>query len=319
MSRLAQEQLVSPTRSVTAGNQEAVKAWDGVLFDRFARFRHIILPGLSAHGDRALELHPPRAGERVLDIGCGFGDAAQQIAAMVRPGGEVVGLDASPRFIEAATAEAQEAGVANVRFAVADVEAGGLESGFDRAFARFGTMFFANPVRALRNVRSALVPGGELCMVVWRQKPDNPWLHEAELAVEEILKRREDSDEPTCGPGPFSMANADTTSGILVSAGYEDIRLARFDSQMLIGCDLDEAVDYVTALGPAGEIIRLAGEGADRIRPRLLEAVRGALEPFAAPDGVRAQMSTWLVSARAPDSGEGPQHSQSVGPHGARG
>jgi ubiquinone/menaquinone biosynthesis C-methylase UbiE len=286
--------------AVTAANEEAVRAWDGVLFDRFSQFRHLILPGLGAHGNRALELHPPQPGERVLDIGCGFGDSAQQIAAMVGPEGEVVGVDASPRFIEAATAEAEAAGVANARFMVADVEAGGLESGFDRAFSRFGTMFFGNPVRALRNVRAALVPGGQLCMVVWRQKPDNPWLYEAELAVEQFLERREDSDEPTCGPGPFSMANADTTSGILTSAGYEDIRLARCDRQMLIGRDLQEAIEYVMALGPAGEIIRLAGDDADEIRPKLVEAVRGALEPFEGSDGVRAQMSTWAVSARAP-------------------
>jgi ubiquinone/menaquinone biosynthesis C-methylase UbiE len=293
--------------AITTANQEAVEAWDGVLFDRFSRFRHIILPGLGAHGDRALELHPPRPGQRVLDIGCGFGDTARQIAAMVQPEGEVLGVDASPRFIEAARAEADEAAVANVRFTVADVEAGGLDGGFDRAFSRFGTMFFANPVRALRNVREALVPGGELCMVVWRQKPDNPWLYEAELAVEQFLERREDSDEPTCGPGPFSMANADTTSGILVSAGYEDVRLARCDTQMLIGRDLQEAIDYVMALGPAAEIVRLAGEDAERIRPKLVEAVRGALEPFEGPDGVRAQMSTWAVSARAPAVAERPR------------
>ena len=221
---------------------------------------------------------------------------------MVQPEGEVVGVDASLRFIEAAMAEAHEAGAANARFAVVDVEAGGLEGGFDRTFSRFGTMFFANPVTALRNVREALVPGGELCMVVWRQKPDNPWIYEAELAVEQFLERREDSDEPTCGPGPFSMANADTTSGILVSAGYEDICLARCDTQMLIGRDLAEAIDYLMALGPAGEIIRLAGEDAERIRPKLVEAVRGALEPFDGPEGVHAQMSTWAVSARAPEA-----------------
>lgn len=285
--------------NVTAGNREAVKAWDGVLFERFSRFRHIILPGLGAHGDRGLEFHPPQPGERVLDIGCGFGDTTQQIAAMVGPEGEAVGVDVSRRFTEAARAEAERASVANVRFAIADVEAGGLESGYDRAFSRFGTMFFANPVRALRHVRAALVPGGELCMIVWRQKPDNPWLHEAERAVERILERRDDSDEPTCGPGPFSMANADTTSGILLSAGYDDIHLVRCDRQMLIGRDLDEAIDYVMAIGPAAEIIRLAGEAAAPIRHTLVDAVRGALEPFDGPDGVRAQMSTWVVSARA--------------------
>ncbi len=298
--------IESVESAVTAANREAVEAWNGVLFERFARFRHIILPGLGAHGDRALELHPPQPGERVLDIGCGFGDTARQIAEMVQPGGEVVGVDASPRFIDAARAEADEAGVAGVRFAVADVEAGGLEGEFDRAFSRFGTMFFANPVRALRNVRESLVPGGELCMVVWRQKPDNPWLYETERAVEQFLERREDSDEPTCGPGPFSMANADTTSGILLSAGYEDIRLARCDTQMLIGRDLQEAIDYTMALGPAAEIIRLAGDDAERIGPKLVEAVRGALAPFERADGVRGQMSTWTVSARAPDGGERP-------------
>ena len=53
------------------------------------------------------------------------------------------------------------------------------------------------------------------------------------------------------------------------------------------------------AIGPAAEIIRLAGEDAQPIRSKLVEAVRAALEEFDGPDGVRAQMSTWVVSARA--------------------
>ncbi|HKF80932.1 MAG TPA: hypothetical protein VKB17_08935, partial [Thermoleophilaceae bacterium] len=86
-----------------------------------------------------------------------------------------------------------------------------------------------------------------------------------------------------------------------------DILLARCDTQMLIGRDLQEAIDYTMALGPGAEIIRLAGEHAERIRPKLVEAVRGALAPFERPDGVRGQMSTWIVSARAPDAGERPR------------
>ena len=73
-------------------------------------------------------------------------------------------------------------------------------------------MFFANPVWALRNVREALVPGGRLVMVVWRRRTDNDWLYRAQTIVERIVERPEEYDEPTCGPGPFSMADADTTS-----------------------------------------------------------------------------------------------------------
>jgi ubiquinone/menaquinone biosynthesis C-methylase UbiE len=286
---------------VITANEEAIEAWDGVLFDRFQRFRHLILPGLGEHGEEALRSHPPKPGERVLDIGCGFGDSARRIADMVGPEGEVLGVDAAPRFIEAATREAEQAGAGNVRFEVADIEAGVPGDGFDHAFARFGTMFFANPVAAMRHVREALVPGGRLCMVVWRRKLDNPWLHRAEMAVEEIVTPDEDSDEPTCGPGPFSMANADTTSDILLNAGFEGIRFQRHDTRMRIGRDLEEATAYVMALGPAGEAIRLApDEEVERLSSELTEAVRGVLAEFEGPDGVRAQMSTWIVSARAP-------------------
>ena len=220
---------------------------------------------------------------------------------MLGPEGEVLALDAAPRFIAAAREEANESGDERVRFEVADVEAGVPGEGFDYAFSRFGTMFFANPVAALRNVREALVPGGRLCAVVWRRKLDNPWLYAPEVAVKEIVTPDENSDEPTCGPGPFSMANADTVSDILLNAGFEEVDLLRHDTQMLIGRDLDEAVAYVMALGPAGEVIRLAGEESERHRDELIEVVRGSLTEFETPDGVRAQMSSWLISARAPN------------------
>ena len=64
-------------------NAEAIQAWDGPLFDSFVKFRHIVTTGLGAHGNEALRLHPPQEGERVLDVGCGFGDTTQQIAGLV--------------------------------------------------------------------------------------------------------------------------------------------------------------------------------------------------------------------------------------------
>jgi SAM-dependent methyltransferase len=192
----------------TPANAEAIEAWDGPLFERFVRYRHIVVEGLKQFGDVAMELHPPPAGGRVLDIGCGFGDTTQQLAALVGPEGSAFGVDASPRFIEAARAEAAEAGVHNVRFDVVDVEHAAFDERFDHAFSRMGTMFFANPVAALRNVRAALVPGALLVMVVWRAKEENDWVWRAQVVTERFVRKPEEYDEPTCGPGPFSMANA---------------------------------------------------------------------------------------------------------------
>jgi ubiquinone/menaquinone biosynthesis C-methylase UbiE len=282
-------------------NAEAITAWDGPLFDRFLRFRHIVTTGLGAHGEKALELFPPQPGARVLDIGCGFGDTTQRIAELVGPEGEAVGVDAATRFIEAARQDAAEAGVTNARFAVADVETTPFEERFDRAFSRMGTMFFANPVWALRNVRAALAPGGLLTMVVWRRRIDNDWIYRAQTIVEGIVERPEEYDEPTCGPGPFSMADADTTSEMLLHAGFVDVSFRRCDIPILVGNDVDEAIELVMSLGPAGEILRLAGERAVHLHGEVDAALRKGLAEYATPDGaVVAPASTWIVSASAP-------------------
>jgi ubiquinone/menaquinone biosynthesis C-methylase UbiE len=281
-------------------NAEAIAAWDGPLFDRFVRFRHIVTTGLGIHGEEALRLHPPQPGERVLDIGCGFGDATQRIAGLVGPAGKAVGVDAAPRFIETSIAEAAAAGVHNARFLCADVEqALPFDRPFNRAFSRFGTMFFANPVAALRNVRTALVPGAELVMVVWRQRIDNEWLYRGQQIVERFVSKPEAYDEPTCGPGPFSMASADTTSDVLLHAGFTDIAFQRCDRPISIGRDLEEAIELVMSLGPAGEILRLAGDRAAHLHADIHAALRAGLSEYAGRFGVRAPASTWIVSAVA--------------------
>jgi SAM-dependent methyltransferase len=288
------------TKWGTGPNAEAITAWDGPLYDRFVRFREIVTTGLGAHGEEALRLVPPQPGQRVLDIGCGFGDTTQRIAGLVGTTGEAVGVDAAERFIETATAEAEEAGVSNARFLVADVQATAFEDSFDLAFSRMGTMFFASPVAALRNVREALVAGARLVMVVWRQREDNDWLYRAQTIVEGIVSRPEEPDDPTCGPGPFSMQDADTTSDILLHAGFADISFHRCDIPILIGHDVDEAIDLVMSLGPAGEILRLAGDSAAHLHDEVHSALYEGLSEYARPDGIWAPASTWIVVASAP-------------------
>jgi SAM-dependent methyltransferase len=283
---------------VAATNREAAEAWSGPLFDRFVRYRGLVADGLGAHGDRAMETHPPTRGDRVLDLGCGFGDTTQRLAELVGAEGEALGIDVAEPFVEQARREA--AGVENVRFACADVQVAELEGGFDYAFSRMGIMFFANPVQAFRNVRQALRPGGTLCAVVWRRKLDNDWMHRAEVVVEEYLEHPEESDEPTCGPGPFSMANADTVSEQLGIAGFEQISLQRCDLPIKIGEDLDHAVEFNMSLGPAGEVLRLWEDRVDEIRPKISRDLREALSEFDGPEGVIAPASTWIIGATAP-------------------
>ncbi|HVX32736.1 MAG TPA: methyltransferase domain-containing protein [Solirubrobacterales bacterium] len=285
---------------VAPANEESTEAWSGPLFERFVRFRPYVAEGLGQHGEVALAAHPPRPGDRALDIGCGFGDTTRRLAELVGPAGEAVGVDVSAPFVELAREEAARAGVANVGYRVGDVQIADLGGPYDYVFSRMGVMFFANPVQALRNVRAAMRPGGRACFVVWRRKLDNGWVHEAERVVEQYLEHPEETEEPTCGPGPFSMADADVVTQQLAIAGFEAIELRRSDLPLKMGADLEGAIDLVMSIGPAGEVLRLWGDRAEEIRPRIAADIRGVLEQFETDDGVLAPSSTWIVSALAP-------------------
>ena len=110
----------------------------------------------------------------------------------------------------------------------------------------------------------------------------------------------EQTNEVHCGPGPFSMAGANVVSDLLKSAGFERITFERYDAPICIGRNLDEAVEFAMALGPAGEIVRLAGEEGERRKGEVAQALRQVLEPKLREDGVYGDSSTWFVSARNP-------------------
>jgi SAM-dependent methyltransferase len=286
---------------IVEDNVEATEAWNGPLFDIWFEHREVLTDGTRGHGERALSLEPPSEGDRVLDIGCGLGETTVRLAELVGPSGHAHGVDVADRMIAIAIEEAENLGLGNVTFATCDVEATTFEQTFDYAFSRMGTMFFANPVVALRNVRAALAPGGRLNMVVWRHKPDNELFRRAELVVAEYLEEPEESDAPRCGPGPFSMANADTVTDVLKHAGYEDIRLARQDLPYKVGNDLDEAIAVNMSIGPGAEVLRMWGDRVEDVRPKIAADLRAALADLVVDGGaVFAASSTWAVTARVP-------------------
>ena len=277
-----------------------VKFWNTTLAPKFTKYRHILQGGLSRHSAAVIPNLPITPGMAVLDVGCGWGDMSMQVAEMVGAQGRVVGIDCTDAFLEAARADAEKARLRNVEFRRGDAEIALPEAEFDYVVARFGTMFFANPVAAMRRMRLALKPGGGLTHIVWRRREDNPaWQEAKDIALKYLPAPGEDAD--TCGPGPFSMANQDMVTGQMKSAGFEDIAFKQVDEKIMVGTDADEAIAFALAIGPAGEIFREAGDLAEEKRPEIEADMRAMFETLEKDDkGIWAPTSSWVISAKNP-------------------
>ena len=160
--------------AVAVTNEEAVRAWDTVLYERWKSNRRVFVGALEEVTEEVFERFPPPLGGCCIDIGCGFGDTTQRLAGLVGAGGFALGTDSSVHFIEDARREAADAGVDNIKFQLADAQTAQWDPIYDYAFSRMGTQFFAAPVVAMRAVRGALKPGGTLHKVCWRRKAESP-------------------------------------------------------------------------------------------------------------------------------------------------
>lgn len=271
-----------------------------MLAPKFARFRHVLVGGLTYHSEAVFPKLPVRAGDRVLDVGCGWGDTAIKLGRIVGPEGEVVGIDCCDAFLADAKVDLAQTDLTNVTFMRGDAEVALPEGAFDFFFSRFGTMFFANPVAGLRNMRRALRPGGRMVHIVWRDPDANPWLSMAKDIVLKYLPAPGD-DARTCGPGPFSMSDEATVRKMMEIGGYTDITFERVDVPVRVGDDVEDAIAFQLAIGPAGEVFREAGALAEEKRPEIEAALAEAIDRQARDaDGIVMDSSSWLIAARNP-------------------
>ncbi len=282
-------------------NEEAVRAWDTVLYERWKQNRQVFVGALNDVTEELFERYPPPRGGRCIDIGCGFGETTHRLAELVGPEGFVFGNDSSPHFVEDARREAAEAGVENVDFEVADAQTASWEPIHDYAFSRMGTQFFAAPVPAMRAIRGALKPGAGLHKICWRRKEESEFWAETERVVGRFLSRPDEYEADTCGPGPFSLGNPETLTGILAAAGFEQIELDRHDFDYFMGKDMEEALDSLLAIGPGAELIRLNGEYGESRRAEIAAALAERFAEWQRPDGsIVGRGSVWVVGAINP-------------------
>lgn len=276
-----------------------VDFWNTVLVPKFVRWKHIIVDGLTLHSEAIFPTLRVRPGDKVVDVGCGFGDTAIKLAKLVGPTGSVLAIDCCDGFLEFGRRDAKEAGISNITFLEEDVQTYPFEPVHDFCFSRFGTQFFENPVAGLRSMRKSLKPGGIMTMIVWRGIKENPWLGSAKDVVLRFLPPPGENAQ-SCGPGPFSMADTGVVTKQLEIAGYKDVAFEQIDAKVFVGKDLDDAVAFQLALGPAGEVYREAGKIAEDRHEEIAQALRAQLAQHLGPNGVMMDSSSWKVTAVNP-------------------
>jgi ubiquinone/menaquinone biosynthesis C-methylase UbiE len=238
-----------------------------------------------------------RPGHRVLDVGCGCGGTTLAAARIIAPG-QATGLDLSAPMLARARSGAAAAGLDSVVFQQGDAQVHPLEpASFDAVISRFGTMFFADPVAAFANIRSATRPGGRLAFVSWQPPAANQWLLVPGAALAEHLPWP-DGFGSGDGPGMFAFSDPDRPRGILAAAGWRDIEITAEHAAILVGGggSVEDAIEFMRT-GSMGRTM-LAGADAGTA-DRAIASVRAALAPYADAEGVRLGAGVWLVQAVA--------------------
>ena len=132
----------------------------------------------------------PVAGEHVLDVACGTGVLVAELARVVGPGGEVVGVDLSQAMVDVANLREREPTSAPTRHERMDAQSLAFpDASFDVVLCAFGLMYVPDPERALAEMRRVLRPGGRVGLAAWGERARCAWapvfpIVDAEVASE---------------------------------------------------------------------------------------------------------------------------------------
>jgi SAM-dependent methyltransferase len=276
-------------------NADQIAYWNGPGGQRWADRQQAQDILLGPVADILVDRAKPKAGERVIDVGCGSGATTIALAKKVAPSGHVLGVDVSGPMLDRAR-QSLPAGLP-AEFELADATVYPFKPGsFDLVASRFGVMFFADPALSFTNLRKALKPSGRLAFICWREPRENPFFMAPLQAVYKHVPKlpQQGPDDP----GPFAFASQDRVIRILSEAGFTGIAMesCNLALDVAIGGGLEAAVRGVLEIGPASRAL----EGhPDEVRAAAIGSIREALMPFAKGQAVPLPASIWIVTARA--------------------
>ena len=295
---------VAPANDFRNGAKPSPKTyWNAQGADRWRRNAHHLETALAPLSKDIIGHLAPEPNSRIVDIGCGTGDLTVELSRLV-PTGQAIGLDISLPLLEVALSRPEARTSLSVGFASGDAGRWQPDKKFDGAVSRFGVMFFEDPVRAFRNIREMLNPGGKLVFASWADMVENEWVMAPFRAILDHVGPKQPGELPLPAPnapGPFSLASAERTRSILTEAGWTAVELHPWTGHLAFEHmrSLDDLVDFMSSIGGVARLVE-AG---------LIDApdTRDVLTDFLAPiweDGTatiwRAQ--AWIVTAIAPEA-----------------
>jgi len=270
-------------------NLEQIEYWNGGAAQTWVAQQDLLDRQLDPLGRAALRALGPRAGEQILDVGCGSGQTTLQLAEAVGSAGRVEEIDVSSPLLASARRRTSDPRVSFLR---ADAQTHAFDQSFDGIYSRFGVMFFADPVAAFANLRGALKSGGRISFVCWRREAENPMMTvPMAAAVKHLPPLPPQTADPTA-PGPFAFADAARLGRILQAAGFGHIVVDPHD-EPIGGNDGAGTLELALQIGPLGRLLREHPEH----RATVIDAVRAAIEPFLVRGIARFPSATWIVSA----------------------
>ena len=183
------------------------------------RYAQRSAPRLRPFAAALVNLLPPPAGGRILDVATGTGLVAVEAARRVGPDGTVLATDFLAAWEPHVRNTAAEAGVTNITFAAMPAEALDLPAAsFDVVYCQFGLMFVPEQDRALREMRRMLRPGGRIGIAVW-SVPENVGL----FLVSRIVGPALPPVEGEAPPSPMGMGAPGLIEGLMAEAGLSEI------------------------------------------------------------------------------------------------
>lgn len=273
----------------------AVTAWattNGDIWSRRWRETDAGLEGLSPHLLAAIAARAPDGPFRGLDVGCGAGTTSIEVAKAC-PNAAITACDISPSLLDVARQRTK--GLAQIRLLLGDAEAVATNEGpFHVIFSRHGVMFFADPVRAFRNLRSAVNPGGSLVFSCFQGWESNPWASELASAAAgtELLP-------PGREPSGFAFADLGYVLQIFASSGWLEAEPQPVTFLYVAGEGEDAVEDallFFADIGPASRVIQTMPEDD---RGAAIERMRRVIERQFDGAAVTFPAAAWIWGAKA--------------------